>query len=154
MKLVWIRVIGGDGDDPVAVDRASLIVPPLALIWAARSSAAFSARGRAFAFFQARTTSERTWSRAGTVGRLVLDLAGQEAGAQDVGQLDRLVELGLGVEELLGELAPAADAGQADLGGGDLAVLLGLLAGEERGDLVDSAPRLGQRLEILGWRRT
>ena len=46
-------------------------------------------------------------------GRCVLDLAGQVPGAQQVGQLDRLVQGRLGVEELVGELRAAARSATA-----------------------------------------
>ena len=104
------------------------MTPPFSFNRAASSLAAFSARGRAWARFQARATSGRISSR-GTCGARVLDLAGQEASAEDVGQLDGLVEAGLGIEELVGELAAAAEPGQADLGRRDLAVMLGLVSG-------------------------
>ena len=80
--------------------------------------------------------------------RIVLDLARQEAGAEDVGQLDGLVEASLGVEELIGELAAAAEGRQADLGRRDLAVTLGLVSGEKRAHLVVQPLALGQRLDV------
>ncbi len=40
----------------------------------------------------------------------------EEARAENVGQLDGLVEASLGIEELIGKLAAAAEGREADLG--------------------------------------
>ncbi len=130
---------------------ASLIAPPFFLSCSASSLGGRSRPGRrALAIFQARLTSERTSSRGGDVRRDVLDLAGEESRAQEVGQLLRLVEPRLGIEELVGELPAAAQRRHADLGVRDLAVPLGLLAREQRRELVIQALALGQLLEVRG----
>ena len=87
------------------------------------------------------------------MGRDVLDFSGEVAGPAQIDELFGFVQCLAGIEELRGKLAAAGKWNGADLGGGDRAVLVGFLEGEQLGDFVVQMFALGDFFEVGGGHR-
>ena len=133
MKLVCRRVIGGTVTYAIILSTApSLIATFLFLSVRPASRRPFRPGDAPSPVFQARPTSWPNLFERRDMSRVILDLSGKKPRAQQVGELLRLELSRLGIEELVGELAAAAQPSQTDLGAGDQAVAFGLLSRDQR----------------------